>query len=104
MKNENSRKKLDLKNEEKLEYLKKLIQGVEQRMNLTSNEILEKTECGLSVNKSIFSANSIGKATVTNSNIQVKQKALSQEENIISSDSEIRQKAKNIYSKIKEEK
>ncbi len=104
MENQKGRRKLDLTNEEKLEYLKRLIQRAEQGINLTSDEILERTEGGLLVNRSIFSANSIGKATVPSSNIQVKQEASSQEEGIISSDSEIRQKAKKIDSKMKEEK
>lgn len=104
MENQKGREKLDLTNEEKLEYLKRLIQRAEERINLTSDEILERTEGGSSVNRSLFSANSIGKATVPSSNTQVKQEASDFEEGIISSDSEIRQNAKNISSKIKEEK
>ena len=98
------KKNIDMTNEEKLEYLKRLIQRAEQRMNLTSDEILEMTEGRLPVNKSIFSANSIGKATVLSSNIHEKQEASSQEESIISNDSEIKRKAKKIDYKMREEK
>ena len=35
MENQRGRKKLDLTNEEKLEYLKRLIQRAEKRINLT---------------------------------------------------------------------
>ena len=104
MENQKDSKKLDMTNEEKLEYLKRLIQKKEQRINLTAEEILERTEEELSVNKRVFSANSIGKATVPSSNILAKKESSRQEEGIISSDLEIRQKAKNIYSKMKKEK
>ena len=104
MENSEGKNNIDMTNEEKLEYLKRLIKRAEQRMNLTSDEILEMTESRLSVNKSIFSANSIGKATVPSSNIKEKQEASSQEKDIITIDSEIKRKAKTIDSKMKEKK